>query len=224
MKITNEINNCWLDIGVWGNSSCAKLLENIHCVNCKVFESAGTDLFNREPPEGYLDEWNDILAKEKEVFQSIENSFIIFRIEEEYMALSAGCVTLITDNNKVHSLPNKNSIILLGIANIRGEIKIVIDAKQLLGIETGHYINVAERKKIYKRMLVLHADKDYWAFTVDEIVGVKKIKEPEIGQVPSTLKRNSANFFRGIINDEEKKYIGVLDEKKLFAGISKNVF
>ena len=224
MSIKNDNNNCWLEIGVWGDSTCSKLKENIHCVNCKVFENAGTDLFNREPPEGYLDEWNTILSNEKENYHSAESSFIIFRIGEEYLALSSNCVTLITDNNKIHSIPNKNSIILLGIANIRGEIKIVIDFKQLLGIEKELRSDLAEKRKIYKRMIVLHGDKDYWVFNVDEIIGVKKIKEVEIGQIPATLKRNSANFFRGIINDEGNKYIGVLDEKKLFAGISKNVF
>ena len=59
-----SITYCWNDIGVSGDSSCAELKTVIHCRNCSVYRGAGRTLLQRNSPEGYVEEWTDILAQD----------------------------------------------------------------------------------------------------------------------------------------------------------------
>ena len=56
---------CWNRIGVQGDRSCPRLMEAVHCRNCPVFSAAGQQLFQREAPPEYLDEWTRQLVEFK---------------------------------------------------------------------------------------------------------------------------------------------------------------
>ena len=50
---TAEIYDCWNQIGVEGDGSCADLEKFIHCRNCPVYANAGLQLLNRPLPPEY---------------------------------------------------------------------------------------------------------------------------------------------------------------------------
>lgn len=219
-----EINNCWLEIGVWGNGSCDLLQQNIHCANCTKFEEAGTFLFEREAPEGYLDEWNEILSKGKDSNYFTENSYLFFRVCTEWFAIQIKNITYITELKTVHSLPGKTTTLLKGLTNIRGELKVVVDIKSVLNIDQNENYLADSSKKVYKRMCVLSIEKDVWVFEVDEIMGIKKIQNESISPVPSTIKKSSANYLLGILHKDDDTFVGILDEKKMYMSINKNIY
>lgn len=219
-----KISNCWLEIGVWGNGSCDLLKQNIHCANCAKFEEAGAYLFERETPEGYLEEWNEILSKTKENNYYYEKAYLIFRINYEWFAIQIKNITYITELKTIHSLPGKTNTLLKGLTNIRGELKIVFDIYSLLNVDKNETYIEEKNKKIYKRMCVFSVEKEVWVFVADEILGIKKIQDSLINQVPVTVKKSSSNFMKGIIKRDDNTFIGVLDENKMFTSINKNVY
>ena len=56
MKPENARVRCWNSEGIWGDSTCEKLLEAIHCANCPVYSDASKELFERKIPAEYFDE------------------------------------------------------------------------------------------------------------------------------------------------------------------------
>ena len=57
---------CWNRIGIGGDRSCPELETHIHCRNCPVHAQAARAFFDRPAPEGYLADWTELLAQEKQ--------------------------------------------------------------------------------------------------------------------------------------------------------------
>ncbi|MCF8239943.1 MAG: chemotaxis protein CheW [Melioribacteraceae bacterium] len=224
-KIEKEIEskkNCWTSIGVWGDSSCKELEKFIHCRNCPVFSDAGLNLFEQEHPSGYIDEWTNVISKEKDISLVDEQTFLVFRLGDEWFGISSKFIFEIMELKTVHSLPQTKDIIIKGIVNVRGEIKIAISLHDLFTIEE-QKSKKEKTKKIYKRMIAITKDKNIWVFPVDEIYGIFKLGNKTLSDPPSTAKNSSVNFIKGVY-DAETFRIGYIDEQKLFATIIKRVY
>src|SRR4051794_38534309 len=91
---TGTGDDCWNRIGVSGDRSCPELAGFIHCRNCPVFASAARAFFDRPAPEGYLAEWNERLASAPATTAIDEAtvSLLIFRLQDEWLALGTGVV------------------------------------------------------------------------------------------------------------------------------------
>lgn len=215
-------NSCWNSIGVWGNSSCPEIRKFNHCRNCPLFINAGKELFEKEPPEGYLQEWTEILSKEKTDDEKADNSCLIFRLGGEWFAIDSSVIVEVTDNTVIHSLPHQRSRILKGIVNVRGEIKLAVELHDLFGVEN---IESGDNKKtkIFTRQVVIQKGKDSWVIPVDEIKGVLKFNEKKVTALPATAKTSKENFLRGFIKSE-KIEAGIVISDVLFETINKQVF
>lgn len=215
-------NSCWNDIGIWGDKSCPELRKYNHCRNCPVFINTGKELFEKEPPDGYLNEWTDILSKEKIADEKADNSCLIFRLGSEWFGLDSSVIVEVTDYSEIHTLPHQRSRILKGIVNVRGEIKLAVELHGLLGVE--QLASDAEKKsKIFKRNVVIQRNKDNWVLPVDEIYGVLKFNDKRVTSLPATAKTSKENFLRGFIKSD-KIEAGIIVNNVLFDSISKNVF
>ena len=84
------IQDCWNRIGVQGDKSCPELHRHIHCRNCPTFEQGAHALLNRTPPDGYIEEWTQFLARAKETEVGFTDAAFVFRIGPEWLALSGG--------------------------------------------------------------------------------------------------------------------------------------
>ena len=80
--------DCWRVIGVGGDRSCPELKTYIHCRNCPVMTDAAEAFFNRTPPEGYLDEWQQVLEATPESTEISGRSVLIFRLADEWFSLT----------------------------------------------------------------------------------------------------------------------------------------
>lgn len=217
------IHDCWNRIGVRGDASCPELKQFIHCRNCPVFTSAAEQLLDRELPATEIAEWTQHVAAAREVREADTNAAVVFRVGPEWLALPAGLFEEVADPRPIHSLPHRRNEIVLGVANIRGELRVCVSLARLLKIEMG----VERRKRAertgkgYPRLLVIRREGSLVAAPVDEVHGVQRYHPRNLRDVPATLGHASA-FTRSILNWEQVS-VGMLDDQLLFYAIDRSL-
>ena len=221
--LLNKESSCWNSIGVWGDNSCEELRKLYHCRNCNIFINSGKQLFEKDTPDGYKKEWTEILSKEKISEEKADNSCLVFRIGKEWFAFDSIVIEEVTDDSIIHSLPHQNSKYLLGIVNVRGEIKLAIDLKLFLKPDEISDDEQTKNVKVFKRHIVIKKGKDNWVFPVDEIIGIWKFNEKNINHLPSTAKNDANNNIKGFIKFNNIE-ASIIVSEKLFATINKKVF
>lgn len=196
----SQKQNCWNDIGVWGRSKerCERLQELMHCHNCDVFSKAGRSIFDRRPPAGYIPEWGKGIALPQAVEDKKNIGVIIFRIEKEWFAFPANIFHEITEDKSVHSIPRNEATEIAGIVNINGEVKICYSLVNLLGINQDVGRNTDNDSHIYRRLIIVIIDGNYYIFQACEVIGLYRYKDDELSPVPRTLEENRANFLSGL--------------------------
>jgi chemotaxis-related protein WspD len=83
------VQNCWREIGVWGDRSCSELKTHSHCHNCGIYASAGRNLLQRQPPPGYIQEWTAFFQQTDEQTdpKTLDTlSLGIFRLGTEWLS------------------------------------------------------------------------------------------------------------------------------------------
>ncbi len=236
--------HCWNTIGVSGDSSCPELKSVIHCRNCAVYGAAGRTLLQREAPEGYIEEWGDILAQEwtkqrretpqsDSALQTTETQLdeilclTIFRVGQEWLALPVSVIKEITPCCPIHILPHRSNHVFLGIVNIRGEIVMCISLQNLLGLPdtegSGSQSNKSLTKAgtsamnpvVYQRMIVIEIQNNRWVFPVDEISDIHRLPLEQLGNTPVVISKTPDTYTKKILH-LDGKHINYLDHELVF--------
>ena len=126
-------SDCWNQIGVWGDGTCPKLKEHLHCRSCPMFTGAASRLLDREPPAEYLDHWARHFAAQDRGVARLTESALVFRSVEEWFALPSLSVVEVGEKRVIHALPHRRNSIVLGVINIRGELLVTVSLTQALG-------------------------------------------------------------------------------------------
>jgi chemotaxis-related protein WspD len=215
---------CWNTIGVWGSETprCQDLEHLAHCRNCQEFIRAGRELFDRSPPEGYLQTWTDALAAEKESKLSETISVLIFRLGREWLAMDTGLFREVSELQGVHKIPHCDDPVISGLVNIRGELQLCISLHALLEIEKDDPSKTADGQIILPRLLVAEKDLSSWVFPADEVSGIYRYDPNRLQQVPATVSRAAATYTRNIFTLGDKR-VGCLDDALLFSALSRRV-
>lgn len=220
------VNDCWNMIGVGGDRSCPQLSTFIHCRNCPVYSAAGRSLLEQEVPQGYLDEWTDLLRSSVGTTNRVAPlgtiSVGIFRLNGEWLALPAGLFKEVTQISVIHTLPHRSNNIFIGLVNIRGEIQMCISLKALLGLEIADSNVNNVSPVIYERMVVVEREGNHWVFPVDEIYGIHRLDPDQLGNVPATVSQVPETYTKGIINWQGQS-VCYLDDELLFYTLSKKI-
>ena len=216
--------NCWNTIGVWGNAvpRCPKLEEFIHCQNCDIFHAASLKAYERAIPDDYRQEWTEVLASDKDAVVTDTKTVIVFRIGDEWVAISTGLCKEISRVMKIHRLPHNKSQILKGVVNNGGEIRICFSLGNLLGISKAEQIFDDEFHTVYARMIVMDVEGRNYVFPVSEIKGLLEYSEADRAPLPDTVLASSASYMSGVIKWENKT-VGCLDEKLLTAQLERSI-
>ncbi|HIK31323.1 MAG TPA: purine-binding chemotaxis protein CheW [Oscillatoriales cyanobacterium M59_W2019_021] len=229
-----EFNDCWKKIGVEGDRSCPELETHIHCRNCPVYSAAGRGLLEREAPEGYLEEWTNLLAQSQQISTLSDRkksaiqkttrslSVTIFRLGNEWMALPAKLFKEITPPTPIHTLPHRSNDLFLGLANVRGEILMCVSLFILLGIDRATQAQSKMSPVVYERMVVVEVEGYSWAFAVDEIYGVHRVREEDLRPPPVALSKSEENYTISTINWQDQK-VNYLDSELLFYTLQRRV-
>jgi len=215
-------DTCWKQIGVFSKkkASCPELDHVIHCRNCHTFIKAGRNLLERNLPLEYLNEWTKVIAVKKTEEPPGTVSVVIFRICEEWLALSTKLFTKIIDPVPFHSLPHRKNPVLLGLVNFNGELQLCISLKNLLDLKGNQ--EKPKEKKGYKRMMVINHNGHQWVFPVDEIHGIYRVPPDNFQNIPVTVKKSGTSFTSSIFSWENKN-VALIEDELVFTTLQRSV-
>ncbi len=209
-KLKSQNESCWNRIGVWrsGTERCAELDVHVHCQNCPVFVKSGSELFDAEMPSDYLDEWTSFLAERRVEEEGDRICVLIFRIGSEHYALRAGIFREIASMRRIYRIPHRTDELMLGMANVRGEIRLCFSLGALFGLGT-----FAQFDSTSARILLIESN-GIWAFPVDQSLGVFMCDDKKDANVPVTVAKASGSFTQKMLVHEGLQ-IGLLDHELL---------
>jgi chemotaxis-related protein WspD len=172
------------------------------------------EFFDRSPPEGYLAEWSHRLLLPEERTEDEWESVVVFRLGSERLALDTRSLVEVTAPQPVHVIPHRANAVLLGLVNIRGQLRICVSLHGLLGVESsaraGETADVA-------RMMILQDGAGQWVFPVEEVSGVHRLAHSNRREVPSTF--GKASSFTRLVFSWKDATIGLLDHGRLLAAL-----
>jgi chemotaxis-related protein WspD len=209
------ITDCWNKIGVRGDSSCRELEEHVHCRNCPVHAAAAVALLDREMPADYLADWTRHVAREKPATERDTRSVVVFRIGAEWLALPTIVFKEIVGVRPIHSLPHRRNGLVLGLANIRGELLVCISLRQILQLDETAEPKKEKQRAADPRLLVMQHEGGRAACPVDEVYGVQRIYSRDLMAVPATTARATTTYTKAVLSWRQKS-VGLLDEHLLF--------
>ncbi len=219
-EIKNSNESCWKSIGVWarGGERCPQLSEIVHCRNCPVFIDAGSNLLSCDLPPGYLDEWTEIIARQKDTQKTNNISVIIFRIGNEYLALRSVIFREVVNVRKIHRIPHRTNEVLLGMTNIRGELHLCFSLNALIGNDSQAETEKTEGTEA--KMMVIQDSGNCWVFEVDQVLGVFHCDDNIAQNVPVTVSKATGTFTQKILLHNQRE-VGLLDHELLIYALGK---
>lgn len=217
--------SCWNQVGVLGDRSCPRLAEAGHCRNCSVFSEAGQRLFDREAPPEYLEEWTRQLAGGDGLAVTEATSLLVFRVGPEWLGIEARNVVEVIPPRPIHRVPHRSDRLLLGLANVRGELQLCISLHELLGIDAppaGTESEAAPPAGSTPRLIVAEHGQNRWVFPVDEVEGVHQVPSSAMKAVPYTVERSPRYFSQAVFRHDNRS-IGALSADRLFQALERTV-
>ncbi|EHP43941.1 chemotaxis protein [Cupriavidus basilensis OR16] len=213
-----------------GDGSCPLLATHIHCRNCPTYSRAALTLLDNLPtgevslPDGHAVQANAAA-------RGPAMSYLVFRIGDEWLALPAGALALVTAPCPVHSLPHRRHAAVLGLASVRGNLLVCISLARLLGQDpaaaaSNATLNAAANAKGSAghgaRLLVLGQGRTAIALPVDEVTGIERVAEADLLPLPTTLSRASAHYTRALLKSGART-VGLLDPALLQQALKRSL-
>ena len=216
------IDACWSRIGVQGDATCPELATHVHCHNCPVYSRGALALLDRARVHD-LEETARLFAADKQALARGEKSAFLFRVGGEWLAIATSVLDEVADLRAIHSLPHRRTGVVLGVANVRGELIVCVSLAQLLGIEAkAEEAAPRERRQALRRLLVVRERGLRLAFPVDEVHGTQRFDDAELKPAPSTVARATARYSRAVL-PWDGHAVGLLDEELLFHSLNRNL-
>jgi chemotaxis-related protein WspD len=206
------LNDCWNRIGVRGDSTCPELERHVHCRNCPVYSSAAARLLDAALPAGHLETWTAHFARPPAASAAEVQSWMLFRIGAEWLALPTSVFQEVAALRAIHSLPHRRNGIVLGLANVRGQLLVCVSLATVLGSEALPAKDKASAAQ--RRLLVIGTEGGRLVFPVDEVHGVQRVATAELQPVPATVAKATATYTQAVFT-WEKKTVGCLDAQLL---------
>jgi chemotaxis-related protein WspD len=210
------IDDCWNRIGIHGDHSCPLLAEHIHCRNCAVYSAAATRLLDRYA----LQQDDERHASAVVEVQVATRSLLMFRLGEEWLALSTRSLVEVAPLQTVHSLPHQRSRALLGVANVRGALVACLSLVELLGLEASAPVTAAAR--VMPRMLIIAAQGGPVVVPVDEVDGIHAIDQRLLDAASQSGPQASGKYTRGVLPYKGRS-LRWLDEEQLLSAVTRSL-
>ncbi|MBP0599663.1 chemotaxis protein CheW [Herbaspirillum sp. LeCh32-8] len=145
-----------------------------------------------------------------------DDSALVFRIGEEWLALSTGVVNEVAGARAIHSLPHQRNRAILGVLNIRGGLRICVSLARLFQIDDGG------AKPAAQHLLVAMHEGQTLVFPVDEVAGVHRYHDEALSATPTTLAHAATQYTRGLVDWRGRK-VGLLDHDLLFYALNRSM-
>jgi chemotaxis-related protein WspD len=208
---------CWNAVGVHGDRSCRHLAQHVHCRNCPVYSAGGASLLDAPLPDGYRDHWAGHVARPVEREEAGLTSIVSFRLRHEWLALPTQVLNEVAGLRPIHSLPHRRGGVVLGLVNVRGELRTCVSLARLLGLD-----EAADDASAQARLLVAQLTGAPVAFVVDEVHGTQRYAARDLKDAPATVALAAAAYTRAVL-PWRSGFLGLLDEQKLFHAIDRSL-
>ena len=219
-EMSHRIHDCWNIIGVEGNATCGELSKFVHCRNCPVYSAAGIQLLDRPLPADYRREWTDHFAREKKLSTPARTSAVIFRLGREWLALPTSTFQEVAERRVLHTLPHRRHGVVLGLVNVRGELLVCASLARLLGLEPEAGAKPA--RTAFERLMVVNWEGNRLAFPVEEVHGVHRFHQTQLGEPPATIAKSALTYTKGVFRWRDRT-VGFLDAEPLFAALNRSL-
>jgi chemotaxis-related protein WspD len=153
-------------------------------------------------------------------------SLVIFRLYDEYLAVQTRWLVEVTLPQPIHAIPHRTNEVVLGLVNIRGQLRICFSAHGLLGVALPAVSQQTHRSEVtpaapyaalLERMLILHDRSEQWIFPVEEVLGVHRLPVRDLHLVPSTFGKGGA--FSQSVFTWASHTVGYLDETRFLSAL-----
>lgn len=182
-------------------------------------ESRARAFFDRDPPDGYIGEWTDRLARAEPPLDPNLASVLIFRLGPEWLAIDTRRLVEVTAPRPIHSIPHRSTRSLLGLVNSRGQVRLAVSLHEVLGVEPGppepeptDDSEGADGQAV-TRMILIHDGAEHWAFLAEEVAKVQRVARGKLRKVPSTFPAEISQV--QAIFDWSGRTIGYLDDRRI---------
>lgn len=216
------INDCWNAIGVRGDASCPALDQLVHCRNCPVYSAAAAELLDRDLPADYVADGTSRFAREKPDETLGTHSVVIFRVGAEWLALPTSVFEEVVNPGPIHPLPHRRSGMVLGLANVRGELLVCVSLGQMLGLEQAAGWEPEKHRTVYPRLLVIRREGSRAVVRVDDVHGTHRFHPRELRAVPATVAKAAATYTTAMLSWGERS-VGLLDDQLLFSALQRSL-
>ncbi|MBL9169850.1 MAG: purine-binding chemotaxis protein CheW [Verrucomicrobiales bacterium] len=206
---------CWKQVGIWGNGRCEALRQHVHCHNCPVFSAAAAELLDREMPPSYRDQWADHFGQKKADVALSTQSVLAFRLGQECFAIQMKALQEVGYLKVLRPIPHRRQGVVKGVVNVRGQLVICVSLTAALGLEPLPVTPDRPGSHGQMRLLIADHDRDRFAFPVDEIHGILRLRPGELQDLPATVGHNPSRCVSGVLSWQGKS-IGLLEEGRLF--------
>jgi len=193
-------------------------MDDIENIEDGVYERK--ELLDQKPPDGYLDEWAEVLAKPKAAREIVGfSSVVIFRVSDEWLALPAKIVGEIVDNRVIHIVPHRTGKIFKGVVNVRGKVQLCVSLGDIIGIEKSD-LEESKDVGVYSRMFVVEWKGRRFVSIADEVFGVYLLDPDDIKKAPVSISKTDKSYTKGIF-DWKGVNVACLDEELLFCALKR---
>jgi chemotaxis-related protein WspD len=210
------IDDCYRRIGVHGDRSCPRLAEVVHCNSCDVLAGTAQRLLERPPIEDYVEELTRLLAKPLEASHTTDQSFVLFELSGERLALPTRDVAEVSVVTKGPSrMPHRSNETFAGLLNLHGQLELCFSLEGLVG-------RVRSADKPLGYALVLSHQEQRWVLLVDSVEGVHRTHMEAVLPAPPRSARRANALVTGLLERPEGLY-GLIDVTKLCAALTEAV-
>jgi chemotaxis-related protein WspD len=195
-------------IGIYGDRSCPKLAEVVHCHSCEVMTGAAQRLLQRPAPDAYLAELTALLAKPMQVSRAAGRSLVLFSIGGERLALPTAAVAEVAVAPQApRRVPHRSSAAFAGLLNLHGQLELCFFLEPLLGAP-----RVTESARWYA--IVIAQGGQRWVVLADHVEGVHRTHEGALSPPPPRSARQEDALISALVESHGKLW-GLLDVERL---------
>lgn len=207
------IDDCWNRIGVRGDSSCPALAQHVHCRNCPAWSAAASRLLDAPLSGADIAEATRHVARGTAATAARMLSLVVFRVGAEWLALPTAVVREVAGARPIHALPHRRDGIVLGLANIRGQLTVCAALARILNLE-----EAGPRDPVLQRLLVVLQDGAATVYPVDEVFGVQRFAPGDLLAVPES----GTVHVRSVLSWQGRS-VSLLDESLLLATVNRSL-
>ncbi|MBO4373187.1 MAG: chemotaxis protein CheW [Bacteroidales bacterium] len=141
------------------------------------------------------------------------DSFISFKLGEEYFAISVSQVLNILQLVQITKVPTAPDY-MKGVINLRGTVLPIIDIRMKFGMDPIQY----QRDTVILVLnVIIENEKVDAGILVDSVKEVFEIKKDEIMPPPGIGSKYKSKFIEGIYKMSDERFVMLLDIDKIFS-------